>query len=107
MNEGWQEKAADIGRAINRHATLHPELQPLVTAWVNFASKHGIAGSVLKRMRKTLPALEDAGLQAIALNGAGLKVIARNKFQRMQTQISRQSDEIEALEYRIKTLLER
>lgn len=80
MSEEWKEKAADLGRVINRLAVPHPELEPLVTAWVNFANKHGIRVGVLKRKRKAMPDYDDAGLLAIALNDAGLKVITRKEF---------------------------
>lgn len=46
MSEGWKEKAADIGKIINRHAKAHPELEGLATAWGNFAKKHGIGVGV-------------------------------------------------------------
>lgn len=37
----WQKRAVEIGKMLQAYASIHPELSPLVSSWINFARKHG------------------------------------------------------------------
>lgn len=88
MRIKWNEDAAAIGRLIQESAQRHSELGPLLTAWKNFARKHGIG---------TLP---DSDQDALVL-------VHHNELAHLKDLNHHMTVEIEALDNRVKTLLER
>ena len=93
MSAPWQKVAVCIGAFILKQAKVHPELEPLATSWVNFVNKRGVDACIpLNEEQQSL-------VEHIA--------VRRSEYQRMRMQIARQTEEISALEFRIKTLLER
>jgi len=77
MAKGWEEVAVGLGVILCETAKVHNELEPLVAAHRNF---------MRKRFNK------------------GISVSTKAETARLNGIISRQSDEIAALEFRIKTL---
>jgi hypothetical protein len=87
MPEKTQKAALLIGAFIRRQLQAFPELEPLFSAWRNYARKRGLS----IRPRKKVVAV----------------VVDRDEYERLQAQIKKQAEEIAALDFRIKTLLER
>lgn len=102
--ESWQEQARFIGTIIHDFSVLNKELEPLATSYINFAHKFSVEvqaikgggmGVNLKRVRTVLTAFEQAGLV----------MVDKVDYEKLVKAVDRQSDEIEALELRIKRLL--
>lgn len=83
----WQELASKIGEMLKQNFRVHPELFPLLSAYANFEKKY-VNGR--KRIR----------------NKECVR-ISKSKYSQMKATIRSQAEEIAALDYRIKTLLER
>jgi hypothetical protein len=87
MSKAWETQAVILGKIIHKLFQQYPELEPLETSFVNFARSRGIN----PRGRRTLPDM-------IMVEPSAYDVLLKI--------ISRQNEEIEALELRIKRLLE-
>lgn len=79
MKESWENKVVQIGRVVFDAAEIHPELLPLVTSWVNFAGKYGVAAPMESHEKQEFVIISKDDLAKLI-------------------------EEIGALEYRIKTL---
>jgi hypothetical protein len=96
MADEWQRVASTIGATLIHQARKHPELRPLVTSWVNFCRK-----------RRCLPHPTRGNTVDLAnMLEPGLVLVRIDELTCQAETIRRQSDEIAALEYRIKTLME-
>lgn len=93
MSKAWKEKALELGKIIQESAKAHPELHPLCMSFKNFARKHHIYHQS-----------DTAALSAI-LEKSGLSIITTHDVEQYKITISRQVEEIKALEFRISTLM--
>jgi hypothetical protein len=112
MSEEWEEQAVAIGKTIRNLAGQHRELMPLATSFINFARKRGLAGDRKTAATKSRGAVMGVNPKRIrtamaAFDQAGLVVIDREDYEKLVKAVDRQSEEIEALELRIKRLTER
>lgn len=111
MDDGWKESAVIIGKTISILAGTHPELEPLASSFRNFARKYrlegdgeaaaiqlrsAVMGVDLKRVRVALTAFEQVGLVVIDKSDSG----------KLVKTVDRQSEEINALELRVKRLID-
>jgi hypothetical protein len=87
MIQASNKAALLIGAFIRRQLKAFPELEPLFNAWRNYARKRGL--SIRPRTK------------------VEVVVVDRDDYERLQAQIKKQAEEIAALDFRIKTLLER
>ena len=117
MGQIWQEYVSAFGKSLSEAAEKHPEIEPLHMAWVNFAKKRGLPLSRhTEGNGRTGPKGQEryeAAIQAFAdwwKGGEALRLVAFLKLsleaKRLKAVVKRQASEIEALEYRIKTLME-
>lgn len=104
----WEEIADDIKKTVQDNVSAHPELTPLLTFFVNFERKYRSSGvpdkSCVSHFEGTA---EEAAKVTSLLDQAGLVLISKETFTALHKTIRRQTEEIEALECRIKRLLER
>ena len=111
MDDVWKESAAAIGETILTLAAKHRELEPLAISFINFARKRGLTcnrkaikaksreavmGINVKRVRVVLTAFEQAGLV----------VIDKGDYEKLVKIVDQQSEEIAALELRVKRLID-
>lgn len=87
MSSAWEKQAVILGKVIHNLFKQYPELEPLETSFVNFAKKRGI------NPKGRIP-MSDMIIAELSAYDVLLKII------------SRQNEEIEALDLRIKRLLE-
>jgi hypothetical protein len=88
MGEKWEMQAALIGKVILTSSRQSAELQPLESSFANFARKRGID----MKVRKNMP---------------DMILLERSAHDALHKTIARQNEEIDALELRIKRLMER
>ncbi|HEY6872913.1 MAG TPA: hypothetical protein VI298_09335 [Geobacteraceae bacterium] len=98
--EAWQLIVVRLEKELCRNLRRFPELQPLCSAFANFNRKYRVPKAPVK--------LSDAAaaLSFIELESEGLAFVSKKKLDQLTETINRQIAEIEALEFRIKTLLE-
>jgi len=87
MGEIWRTHAAGIGGILRDCAARHREIKPLVTSFINFARKHRLDAYIQSAVPETV-------------------VVEKSVYAAMQKTIARQTEEIDALELRIKRLME-
>jgi hypothetical protein len=106
--DDWTKIVDNIKQTIQGNVSAHPELKPLLTFLANFDRKY--RGSEPPNSRLGIHQFDAAGNAArlaSILNKAGLVLLDLETFTDLEQTIRRQDEEIEALEYRIKRLLER
>lgn len=106
----WQELALELGDLLSEVGGQHLELLPLQMAWVNFAQKRGLpicTASYVSRKRKGNGVIIGFKL------AMGYELICPREKKRLEEAEKKLKElvkcqflEIEALEYRIKTLME-
>src|SRR6266568_3430635 len=111
MSETWKEQAIIIGKTIRGLAHKHQELRPLATSFINFARKHSVAGdshAAAAKSRGTVMGVNPKRVRTAmaAFDRAGLVVVDREDYEKLVMTFDRQSEEIAALELRIKRLTE-
>ena len=104
----WEEIAADIKKTVQDNVSTHPQLNPLLTFLVNFDRKYRSSGFQDKRCSSHFEGtVEEDAEVACLLDQAGLALMSKETLVALKSTIHRQAEEIEALECRIKRLLER
>lgn len=112
MSEEWKPKAAAIGKIILDLAGIYPEIDPLAHSYLNFSRKYSVEGSsqaAAMKSRRVAMGVNPKRLRTAlaAFDKAGLVVIDREDYEKLVKVVDRQSEEIDALELRIKRLSER
>ncbi|EKD36402.1 MAG: hypothetical protein ACD_75C01523G0004 [uncultured bacterium] len=109
MAERWQEIVADIEEHLRVNLPGNPELRPLLTSLLNFNNKYCRGGSpadLSKDMRCSAPTVKLSKVLT-CFNQAGLVLLEKKSHDRLVDTIERQAEEIDALDKRVKRLLER
>jgi len=111
MIEPWKEQAIIIGKTIRDLAHKYQELRPLLTSFINFARKHSVADSqsAATKSRRAIMGVNPKRIRDAlsAFDRAGLVVVDKDDYEKLVKAVDLQSEEIEALEQRIKRLTER
>ncbi len=112
MSGEWKAKAAAIGTIILDLADRCREIEPLATSFINFARKYRLEGDSQTATVKKRRSIMGINLKRVrsalaAFDQAGLVVIDKEDYEELVKVVDRQSEEIDALELRIKRLAER
>jgi hypothetical protein len=89
MRKQWKAVVIELKTQLLEHLPHHPELQPLLTSFVNFCRKYHCHPPSSK-----------------AINTASCVVVEQEAYDNLLQTIERQAEEIDALDLRIKRLLE-
>jgi hypothetical protein len=106
--EKWRQIVADMVETLGRNIPKYPELKPLFTSFINFDRKYNCPVTVEEPAKAKGDRAKGVKLSKVlsCFEHAGLVILEKDSYDRLMQTIDQQEEEIEALDLRIKRLLE-